>query len=120
MSNSIKRFEEKLFGTNDQENIYYDIPIFKYIAAKDFSEAFLKLSNKDKRYLVLILDQRYNVSYEIIKKLKGEHRFFKDLYHILTIEKNNRPETVSGNFLEFDFLPKIEQFLKSLEKAQKD
>jgi len=66
MSVSIEKFGEKIILENNRENIYYDIPILKFIPAKEFVNAVLKLPNTEKKELSYIFEKDIELTLKII------------------------------------------------------
>lgn len=62
LNSSMNDFHEKLILTNSRNNLYYDIPILKYISIEDFIDAFLKLSSVDKQLFGETIERRYSHS----------------------------------------------------------
>ena len=91
MKSSMNDFQEKLILTNSRNNLYYDIPILKYIPIKDFTDTFLGLSSVDKRIFGETMEKRYSHS-NFNSSLKEELNWLIKL----KIELENRLPQIKG------------------------
>ena len=114
LSESIDEFGEKVILSNARENLYYDFSILNFIPTKKFVEVFLKLSNKDKKYLGQILEKRCRPP-EFNSKLKDELPWLRELFEMLSKEKDEHKGKISGYIIEFDFLKSLNNSIKALE-----
>ncbi|MCU0438416.1 MAG: KAP family NTPase [Raineya sp.] len=113
LNSSIELFSRKVTVGNSDDAIYYDTPILKFIPTQSFFEAFLRLSNKNKRDIPLIFKRRYQYE-DYHKNLKDELPWLKNVSQLLTIERDKRKEKVSGLLIE-KFCQTLEESIKKLE-----
>lgn len=116
LESSVELFREYVTLSNSRNNIYYDVPILNYIAAKKFSETVLKLSNKDKKSLGWALEKRYQFN-EFNTKIKDELDWIREVYEILNKEKDKRKGKISGHIIEFSLLKSLDKCIKQLETS---
>ncbi|HCU70804.1 MAG TPA: NTPase [Candidatus Moranbacteria bacterium] len=70
MREDINRFSRMIHICNSEEQIYYKIPILKYIKPKEFVAAFLSLKPADRRIVVSTFSRRYQFNdKELIEEL---------------------------------------------------
>ncbi len=109
LSESIEKFKDKIILSNSHENLYYEVPILKFISPEDFVQVILKLPNREKKYLGDILEKRYQIA-QFNSKLKDELPWLRELVSILNVEKAKLQGKISGNII-------IPVLLQSLNKS---
>lgn len=77
MSTSMADFQEAMTLSNSANNLFYDIPILKYLDLDRFMEAFISLSNDDKREFSFVIHERYRHE-DFNKKLLEELDWLKE------------------------------------------
>lgn len=60
MSSDINEFKKILILTSDGPNIYHDVPIMQFVNVKDFCDAYIKLSSKNKQVVSSVFATRYD------------------------------------------------------------
>ncbi|OQP67632.1 P-loop NTPase fold protein [Niastella populi] len=99
MKNSPLKFAQKLTLSNTSENKYYNIPILKHFAVKDFVNAFLTLSNEHKKHIGSMIRERYR-HLELAAELKDELKWLKKVNEELNKEQKKRINKPSGFILK--------------------
>ncbi len=107
MSESIEKFGEKIILENNKENIYYDIPILKFIPAKEFVNAVLKLPNTEKKELSYIFEKRYRTHFK--NNLKEEAIWLEELQKLFNIKLTKLKGKISGEIIKKSLIPTIEK-----------
>lgn len=102
---------------NNSHQIYFKIPIFKYIKAKDFVEKFLSISFEYQSTCFYGLKERYDFE-NFNKKLVQELEWLKNIQNLLLKEAVLRKGKLSGYRLEFLNKQYLSQAIKKLEESQ--
>jgi hypothetical protein len=84
---------------NDVDERYYDFPIFNYLSPQKFIENLMLLSNDDKYFVFLCLEERYKGHYAV-NNLVDELSFLKGIQVLLMQEIKNNYGEVSGCVLK--------------------
>lgn len=94
MQEDVWKFYEMVYLSNSEQNIYYDVPVFRYMCPEAFVKAFLLLSIKNKRVVGYAFSNRYKFT-EINQKLSGEKEWLERIKIILANEIRNRAYKIS-------------------------
>jgi hypothetical protein len=113
MEKSPETFRQKINLTNSSENKYFNIPVLKDISAQKFLTSYLKLSNRNKSFINLVLDERYKYG-ELAKDLIDELNWLKKIKDKLKIEKDKRIKKPSG-FIIQNLIAIIDEVIVKLE-----
>lgn len=114
MQNEVWKFYNMICINNSPEQIYYEIPILKYIEPSLFVEKFLLMKFDDRRCIGWALTKRYEFD-DINEKLSEELTWLKSIRDLLLNEANNRKGKVSGHSLKLI----TEHYLnKAIEKLE--
>jgi len=87
MNSDVSRFAGMIFLSNSEEQIYWNIPIFKYADTNEFIDNFLKLQPKDQRVVILAMDERY-------KHETSDSKFTDELDWLRKVRKSLKTESV--------------------------
>lgn len=115
LSTSIYNFGERITLSNSRENLYYDVPILKFIDSKEFVKKFLELPNKNKRQLGTIIERRYKFK-DFNSKLIEELEWLETIKNLLKVEASNLKGKISGDIIQHGFLISIEKAITSLKE----
>jgi len=107
-------FEEAITLSNSRNNLYYNVPILKYIRVDKFIEVYLQLPNKQKKQLAWTLEKRYQYS-DFHANLKDELDWLNSLYKALDIVRLKNVRTVSSKIIEFTFLKSLKKAIDALQ-----
>jgi hypothetical protein len=115
LEKSQHEFEEAVVISNSRNNLYYNVPILKYIPLDKFMAVFLKLDNKEKKQLAWTFEKRYEHS-EFHQNLKDEIDWLKKLQVELEKEQKKHVRKVSSKIIEFTFLKSLDKVIAALTK----
>ena len=115
MQNDVWKFYKMICISNSPEQIYYDIPILKYIQPSVFVEKLLEMEFKDKQFIGGALTERYEFD-DINEKLLEELDWLKSVRDLLLKEANIRKGKISGYCLELLTKEYLNQAIEKLEK----
>lgn len=115
LETSVEEFEESIIISNSPNNLYYNIPILKFIPVSKFISKFLLLSNPNIKRLAWAFEKRYEYD-EFNVNLKDELAWLTKVSAILEKEKEKRSKKVSGKILEFSFLKSLNNAIVKLQK----
>ena len=106
-----------IIGNNPDDPIYHDTPVFQHIAAQEFIDQLLQISNKDKRIIGKALGQRYQIE-QSSRHLTGEKEFLKDLKQRIEIEVQVNKGPLTAHILKTQVLNNIGVALTTLETME--
>lgn len=117
MQNDVWKFDKMVHISNSPEQIYYNIPIFKYIKPSNFVEKVLLMTFEELKCVFGALTSRYEFD-DINKKLFEELSWLKDVRILLLNEACSKKGTLSGHRLELLTKEYLNETIEKLE--QKD
>ncbi|NET55546.1 MAG: NTPase [Symploca sp. SIO2E6] len=124
MQSDVFKFREmicsrKLQDRNVSEPIYSEIPILKQIKPAQFVDKLFCMNEKDKKYVIWALSDRYQLPF-INEKLIEELEWLKSVRSLLHQEAINRKGKLSGYRLRALIEQNLNETIKNLEsqKAQ--
>ncbi len=120
MGTDLMKFIRMTSLSNSADQIYHQIPIFKYITPEDFFDKYMKITNSKKTLFYAFFEDRYHFP-EISKHLIDELNFLKKLRSIYRQEIKIRKHLLSGhllNSIEDKSLKNAILHLESLKKAK--
>lgn len=99
------------------ESRYHDVPVLKYIAAKEFTSAFLQCPNEQKRYISYGFKDRYQfvASY---KRLLEEHDWLKSVKKLL-LRELKAATPLTRYHINWFFQHSLNPVLKTMAELQK-
>ena len=112
---NIDKFRSDVTLNNGGSNLYFNVPILKFIPLSDFVEVYLKMPNKEKRELAWTLERRYKFS-DFQIDLREELDWLLKLVKALKKERTKRKLKVSGLAIEL-MLDKLEIAIEALQNA---
>ncbi|MGD1873485.1 MAG: P-loop NTPase fold protein [Mastigocoleus sp.] len=116
MQNDTLNFYGMICISNSPEQIYYDIPILKYIEPSVFVEKLLEMKFDDKRSVGWALTKRYE-SDNINKQLLEELTWLESVRNLLLKEADKRQGKISGYCLKLLNEHYLNKALESLRKS---
>jgi hypothetical protein len=99
LKNDLPRFLTQLTLSNSVENIYYDVPIFKYIDPDLFVKQYTKLTNQQQSEVIPFLIKRYEYA-QFIPELKPERAWWEKVLVLVDQLVIDNKGKVSGVVLE--------------------
>jgi hypothetical protein len=118
MTSDISRFSRMICLSNSSDQLYYEIPIFKYIDPIKFIDSYLSINPADKRTAIFAFDKRFEFD-EINKKLLEELEWLRKVREIMVEEQQKRSKKLSGFILKSDIENFMDKFIKKLESTSK-
>jgi hypothetical protein len=118
MTSDVRKFYRMVCLCNSSDQIYYETPIFKYIAPRKFLETLLVMNPEDRRSAIFALDKRYEFA-DINKRLIEELPWLEKVRTIMIEEQKKRVGKVSGYILKSTIEHYMDKFIKKLEVANK-
>lgn len=116
LEKSTAEFEEAIVLGNSKNNLYYNVPILKYIPVNDFIDVFLKLDNKEKKKFSWIFGKRYkHTQFHIY--LKDELDWLKNLRKELAKESKKNEGKVSSKIIELTLLKTLDKIIESISSS---
>jgi hypothetical protein len=115
MKDDADRFYRMTCLNNSSDEIYYKIPIFKYIAPKQFVDAFLSLMPDNRRTVNYALKKRYELD-DINKILVAELAWLVEVRTLIIEAQQNREGKLSGYMLKLDIEIYFDKSIRKLEK----
>ncbi|MCA6438035.1 MAG: hypothetical protein IM592_16255 [Bacteroidetes bacterium] len=110
---SIYNFIENITLSNSPNNLYYNIPILKFIKPREFVKAYLQHTNRDKKHFAWRFDKRYQFP-EMNKELLPEVEWLKDVQKLIISERNRRKSKISGSNMDI-FLTALKASIEKFE-----
>ena len=118
LSQDVRKFRRMITLSESEEQIYYDIPIFKYIGPTEFLAELISLKNSEKKFVAYALRDRYKFP-EIASRLIEEVDFLKSLELQMGMEINKRIGKVSAYALQVIKDGYLHEAINQLEKLRK-
>ena len=104
---------------DEWDQIYFEVPLFKYITPEQFLENLLRIPSQDWERIFMGLENRYQ-SININKKLIGEFNWINSICSLLLLEAERRKNKISGynfkSYTEYYFSKILESILESLKQ----
>lgn len=114
---SVKSFGENLILSNSPIAKYYNIALLNHMDVNRFCDIFFKLSNNEKRLLADIFKKRYK-DINLVRDLKDEEDWLKQLYLIVTKKSKPFKGKVSGYMIDNYFIPILKESIDNFERAK--
>lgn len=117
MVKDVSRFSRMICICNSADQIYYETPIFKYIAPEDFVSAYFHLPPDDRRTVFFALEERYkfeNINQNLLEEIEW-HKAIKALFEK---EAELRQGKVSGHILRSAVDSYLTKIIEKLDKGQ--
>jgi hypothetical protein len=116
MQNDTWKFYTMICISNSPEQIYYEIPILKYIEPLVFVEKLLLMKFDDKRCVGWALTKRYEFD-NLNKELSSELDWLKSVKDLLSQEAHRKKGKISGHSLESLIENYFNKIIEKLEKT---
>ncbi len=113
----LNNFNDLTNGRDKTHQVYFQIPIFKYINPRDFVNRFLDISFDQQKICFYSLKKRFQFKEYNIKLLE-ELDFLKSIQKLLLLEANNRKGKISGYRLKFLLEQDLNDIFKELENLK--
>lgn len=117
MQNEVWKFYNMICLNNSPEQIYYDVPVLKYIHPTAFVKNFLLMHIDNKRCVFWALNKRYEYG-DINEKLIEELTWIKSIRKLLSNEADNKKHKVSGYFLRLMIEDYLDVLISKLEAKE--
>jgi hypothetical protein len=118
MVSDTSKFYTQLVHTNSEDNLYYEIPILKYIDPESFVTELEKLSPENKRTVAYALTGRYKHSI-FLEKIHEEITWLKQVKSILSEKQQLLSGKVSGYIIKSTVNNHIDKSIKVLQEYKK-
>lgn len=115
MQNDVWKFYKMIHISNSPEQIYYDVPILKYIEPDAFVEKLLLMKPEDRKPVGWAMTKRYEFV-DINKQLFEELDWLKFVRDILLNKANQKKGKLSGYQLELFTQRYLNEAIQKLEK----
>ena len=119
MQKDVSRFSRMICLCNSSDQVYYETPIFKYIAPEDFVSTYFNLPPDDRRTVFFALEERYkfeNTNQNLLEEIEW-HKAIKGLFEK---EAELRQGKVSGYVLRSAVDSHLTKIIEKLEKGQQN
>lgn len=99
LENDPEAFRAKIYYGNTAESTYCETPIFEFVDVEEFFNAYMKLSNEDKRVIIYALEKRYEF-HETALLLYAEMKFLRGFHKRISDYAAKNKGKISGYVLE--------------------
>ncbi|MBW2654275.1 MAG: hypothetical protein JRC91_04870, partial [Deltaproteobacteria bacterium] len=117
MVSDTSKFYTQLVDTNSEDNLYYEIPILKYIDPKSFVSEFDKLSPENKRTVAYALTGRYKHPI-FLEKIHEEITWLEQVKSFLSKKQQLLRGKVSGHIITLT-VNHIDKSIKVLQEYKR-
>jgi hypothetical protein len=118
MVSDTRKFYAQLVHDSDEDNLYYEMPILKYIDPENFVAEFEKLSPENKRTVSYALSGRYKHSI-FLEKIHEEITWLEQIKSILSKKQQLLSGKVSGYIIKSTVNEYIDKSIRVLQKYRK-
>ena len=118
MVSDTSKFYRQLVHTNSDDNLYYEIPILKYIDPENFVTEFEKLPPENKRTVAYALTGRYKHTI-FLEKIYEEITWLEQIKSILSKKQQLLSGKVSGYIIKSTVNDYIDKPIRVLQEYRK-
>jgi len=118
MVSDTRKFYRQLVHTNSEDNLYYEVPILRYIVPENFVTEFEKLSPESKMTVAYALKGRYKHTI-FLEKIHEEITWLEQIKSILFKKQKMRSGKVSGYIIKLTINDYIDKSIRKLQEYRK-